>query len=182
VYPELPLRPWLFPATPKEFWSLAEHVRAFIGYATWRLRLTKLDDWYRVSSTHLAHLGAQPLHARLPQILRELYPEHPWDTHRFSLKGEKKSSQFWLYVCVAELFPLCEVVEEHALEEVKFEKRGHSLSLDVYVPALKLALEYQGAHHYADSMIFGLKEMYTGTRVAVAVRLLPVSDCVFIRA
>jgi len=48
------------------------------------------------------------------------------------------------------------LIEEYTHPEMSFLKSGQKMVLDVYVPSLKLAFEYQGHHHYHDSTMFGI--------------------------
>ena len=80
---------------------------------------------------------------------------------RLLRKGQKKSSQRLLYVTVKKLFPDAAVIEEYREEGIT-GKTGAPLELDVFVPQLKLAFEYQGRQHFEDTMIFGLSEQYKG--------------------
>lgn len=50
------------------------------------------------------------------------------------------------------------------------------------MPALKLGFEFQGQQHYADTMVFGLKEQYSGVSLLLSLsfpyslRILPARD------
>lgn len=89
TYPEAALKPWLFLATPKAIWDDFGTVISFIGtllyaqccttltlltdYATWKMRIRELEDWYRVSAEHLAFLGGLQLRTHLPEVFRFFY-------------------------------------------------------------------------------------------------------------
>eukprot|EP01127_Copromyxa_protea_P024422 TRINITY_DN9601_c0_g1_i1.p1 TRINITY_DN9601_c0_g1~~TRINITY_DN9601_c0_g1_i1.p1 ORF type:complete len:143 (-),score=22.01 TRINITY_DN9601_c0_g1_i1:139-519(-) len=68
------------------------------------------------------------------------FPEISWDATRFS-KSSKKSSQRWLFQQVAELFPGKQILYDYRIKKVEF---------DIWLPEERLALEYQGEHHFRD--------------------------------
>lgn len=67
----------------------------------------------------------------------------------------KRSSQRRLLSMVRTLFPSHEVEEEASVGE---RASGRPLSIDVFVPDLALAFEFQGAQHFSDVQVFSPKE------------------------
>src|SRR5690349_2801552 len=67
----------------------------------------------------------------------------------------KRGRQFALRRQVEELFPDQAILEEVALDRVtRRHARGAPWRVDVYLPQLRLALEYQGELHYSDGSMF----------------------------
>lgn len=88
-----------------------------------------------------------------------------WDEEKIVETFAKKSSQRWLFVVLCDLFDETKVsiFENYSHETLRFPQANHSIELDVYIPDLKLAFEYQGKQHYHDTMVFGLAQLYKGT-------------------
>lgn len=65
----------------------------------------------------------------------------------------------------------------------KSSKTPKPMELDIFVPSLSLAFEYQGQHHYGDSDFFGSRAEYEGSISFFLVELMKgdsfVNDCLF---
>merc|ERR1712137_109999 len=70
----------------------------------------------------------------------------------------KRASQRWLFLEVQRLFPGEEVVEDFLYSAER--ESGLAIEFDVFVPSYRLALEYQGYHHYNELPAFGSLELY----------------------
>lgn len=79
----------------------------------------------------------------LIRSLYALYPEIEWDRKLFSIKN-KKSNQRLLFELIKELFPNEVVFENYMHEDLKWSNSRQRMQLDIWIPTLKLALEYQG--------------------------------------
>lgn len=127
-----------------------------------KLRIKELDDWYRVSQSQMRAFGGLSVvnkHGGLMEVVTKLYPDHQWDMMRFVRHG-RRASQRWLRVAVSELFPEETVLEDHSSPSLVFSETNEPIELDVYIPSLKLALEYQGIQHYRDIHFFGPSLVY----------------------
>jgi hypothetical protein len=69
-------------------------------------------------------------------------------------KGKKWLSEIELYGAIAELLPNVKVVHQARPEWLKPQ------TIDVYIPSLDLAIEYQGAQHFQPVEFFGGKEAF----------------------
>lgn len=79
-----------------------------------------------------------------------VYPSVKWEEEKFAAKN-KKAEQRLLLVLVQELFPGKEILEDYKHPAIGLEKsRGKKAELDIFIPELNLAFEYQGEQHYRD--------------------------------
>lgn len=88
-------------------------------------------------------------------MLQHVYPGQNWKPERWAPTTLIKKNQRHLVHVVRELYPDLEVFEDYRHSSLRFESSGYSMELDVFVPALNLAFEYQGQHHFADHYLFG---------------------------
>jgi hypothetical protein len=72
----------------------------------------------------------------------------------------KRSSQRWLKIVVMDIFPGQEIREEYLHPNMIFPGSRIKMELDLYIPALSIAFEYQGYQHYHDSFFFGTYKRY----------------------
>jgi len=157
AYPEHHLLPWKFVNIKQsaKLWHTNYHVE-FLNEISQQLGISQLEDWYRVSREDLIQCRAETfLKTRdLIDILEEVYPTYQWDETKFNQRV-KKSTQWWLYKVVKDICPSnTEVFEEYAHPFLKLQS-GYPMIFDIYVPSFDLAIEYHGAHHYQDHIMFG---------------------------
>lgn len=80
---------------PARFWGERANVVQFVRYAYHRLGLSSLEEWHRVSQSHLAELGAGGLlqHMDWDAALRLAFPTATWE--RDALASRSKRSVQW---------------------------------------------------------------------------------------
>jgi len=153
-----------FLKSPKNSWKSDENLREIFTTLESELRIQKEEDWYRVSHAQLLDLGVSyPIWklGGLAKFLEKFYPGYIWDPKLFSRKSfaVKKSSQKLLAQLLAEILtdnslmaaplisPSKEILSDYRNSGIR-SNSSNSLELDIYVPCLKLALEFQGQQHY----------------------------------
>ena len=81
-------------------------------------------------------------------ILRNKYNELKEETNNLIDKKRRKwKNEYWLYLLVKKIYPDTEY-------QYKTEWLGPQ-SLDIYIPSLKVGIEYQGEQHFSSIDIFG---------------------------
>ena len=144
---------------PLKYWQDINNVISFMKSIEHHYQIKTPEDWYRISIPQITKLGGRGILAKykLSNILSKLYPSYQWDKEKLKTKN-KRSKQRWLTLSIQKLFPSIEVIEEFSLPNTR--NSGIPVELDIFIPQLNLALEYQGEHHYFDIPAFGSLELY----------------------
>lgn len=61
-----------------------------------------------------------------------------------TVSWNKKANQRLIVVFLREFFPGLEVVEDILHPDIRYEETGRRMQIDVYVPSMRLGVEYQG--------------------------------------
>ena len=106
-----------------------------------KYQIERKSDWYRIETRELQSYGGI-------SALQKIYPDHNWNNNLLTQRS-KKSAQRWLLVCVSKLFPTFYLIEEYN-NPLLYYNTSKWLNLDLFIPSLNLAFEYQGEQHYHD--------------------------------
>eukprot|EP00026_Physarum_polycephalum_P008439 Phypoly_transcript_08525.p1 GENE.Phypoly_transcript_08525~~Phypoly_transcript_08525.p1 ORF type:complete len:450 (+),score=74.07 Phypoly_transcript_08525:120-1469(+) len=119
-------------------------------------KVEAMEDWYRVSHEDMERVGKKALvrsAGGLTGLLRRAYPEHAWDWSKFSQLNRKKG-QMLMRSVIADLFSGCKIFEDYVHPTLIYKHNSENVQLDIFIPDLKLAFEYQGPHHYQRDVFF----------------------------
>ena len=163
IYPN---HKWDFTATKKlklrNYWNDFENVKKAMKKVELAYHIKDPFDWYRISIPMIIKQTGAGIFGqyKLYDILCKLYPDINWNIDYLTRK-DKRAKQRWLSLCITQLFPNEEVIEEFRFGKNQFERlSGKEIEIDVYVPRFRLAFEYNGEHHYKEVPAFGAMEMY----------------------
>eukprot|EP01114_Cavostelium_apophysatum_P000432 TRINITY_DN10397_c0_g1_i2.p1 TRINITY_DN10397_c0_g1~~TRINITY_DN10397_c0_g1_i2.p1 ORF type:complete len:506 (+),score=124.86 TRINITY_DN10397_c0_g1_i2:145-1662(+) len=160
VYPEYEWKPWNFEKVPSGFWEDDRNVRSFVEDMAVKLGLKSVEEWVEVPISEVHKLGGTYLIIKygkggwLP-VLSQIYPNVEWE--RLQLESRRKmktssKSQNILFKILVEMFPGDDVLIGYPFDDPESNK---TYELDIFIPSLKLAFEYQGVQHYVSSDRFG---------------------------
>eukprot|EP01114_Cavostelium_apophysatum_P019814 TRINITY_DN6476_c0_g1_i1.p1 TRINITY_DN6476_c0_g1~~TRINITY_DN6476_c0_g1_i1.p1 ORF type:complete len:606 (-),score=129.46 TRINITY_DN6476_c0_g1_i1:43-1860(-) len=159
IYPEHDWKDWQFEAdgVAYKYWNTKKNQRKFLDQLAKKLHVNVWEDWYDVKISDLELNdggGLLGLYSNsVMQALRSVYPEHNWEEPERK-RGKSSKSQTRLFKIVQELFRSATDIHVNYIHEaLKYARSGLSMELDIYIPSLSLAFEYQGEQHYIEQSI-----------------------------
>eukprot|EP01122_Echinamoeba_exundans_P017035 TRINITY_DN8836_c0_g1_i1.p1 TRINITY_DN8836_c0_g1~~TRINITY_DN8836_c0_g1_i1.p1 ORF type:complete len:344 (-),score=54.35 TRINITY_DN8836_c0_g1_i1:1059-2090(-) len=97
-YPNHQWLPWRFKKINQGWWNSIDNQKLFLEWATERLNVRSLDEWYLKSGDDIVDLGGRTLLKRykssLATMLRNIYKDHTWEEWRFAATPKKPSSDY----------------------------------------------------------------------------------------
>jgi hypothetical protein len=157
LYPNFDWKGWLFEPAPANYWRSKGNRLLFFRWLEKRLRIRTPEVWYGVSvdmirSNHGGGVFGPYYKTSVEAVARELYPQYEWISDQFL---EVRKAERQLYQVVKELYPGRQVRFNYKHPELRFAKSGAKMELDIFIPSLNLAFEYQGGQHYRAIDRFG---------------------------
>eukprot|EP00028_Trichosphaerium_sp_Am-I-7-wt_P001557 CAMPEP_0168520236 /NCGR_PEP_ID=MMETSP0405-20121227/7833_1 /TAXON_ID=498012 /ORGANISM="Trichosphaerium sp, Strain Am-I-7 wt" /LENGTH=184 /DNA_ID=CAMNT_0008541011 /DNA_START=366 /DNA_END=921 /DNA_ORIENTATION=- len=130
---------------PRGYWQDPKNQFDFFQNASTTLNITRLDNWTRVAHWQLKALGGAGILPYLPNALNVVDSRFssPEENHQQSNQLSRKAMQMSMLNKVQKIFPDLRVVEEHVINT---RMAGTPLTVDVFVPELNIAFEYQGTN------------------------------------
>jgi len=153
LYPNFEWKPWKFRWSPKGFWQNKNNVKSFLESLKKDLNLQKQRDWFFISNKQIkANKGRSLLTKGLFNTLMSQYPEHNWS---IPTRIAPSKGQLHLHRIIKSLFPSEQVLMDFRHAGMLFSRSQHKMQLDIFIPTLQLAFEYQGGQHYTQHYLFG---------------------------
>jgi len=155
VYSSHSWQVWKFKRTPRFSWT-KKHLFSFFSSLWKDLKMKELEEWYKISMGVIKRLGASSVLKKMKDVrtsLSTIYPHHSWQAPLFT-KRNKRACQRMIYLNTKALFPGLEVKEDHKHDRLLCEETMTHFQIDVYLPQVELALEYNGIQHYENTQPF----------------------------
>ena len=141
---------WLFNKVPNKFWDKKGNKLDYMEWLSNQKGIDKLEDWYNYDRELLIrNFGSGLLDkysSSLQNVLLDLYPDFDWDLSKLYKVGKNQSQ---LFLIVLDIFPNHEILQNfRSHEKLVFSQTGMNMELDIWLPELNLAFEYQGEQHF----------------------------------
>ena len=175
LYPKHDWKLWEFKKAPQGLWkqlqSDTSQRKRMFEWLEGQLGIKSLDQWYRVSVEQvqkLASFGGQLTLALLAELLQANYSQHQWEKEKLLRSGgaPSRASQRTVLIALQEIFPsfgkiyvinrTCNASNfSDIYEEYKYSNTNTltQMELDIFLPQLSLAIEYQGEQHFRNVFV-----------------------------
>eukprot|EP01114_Cavostelium_apophysatum_P001436 TRINITY_DN11234_c0_g1_i3.p1 TRINITY_DN11234_c0_g1~~TRINITY_DN11234_c0_g1_i3.p1 ORF type:complete len:383 (-),score=45.89 TRINITY_DN11234_c0_g1_i3:53-1201(-) len=152
VYPEHPWQMFLFQKAPNGYWKNPDNQRLMFDHMWEKLGIKQFEDWYTIEKKSLPELAAILTYHdhSLPKALSAVYPEFPWDHATYSRSNSSKLEKRVFHL-LQELFPDKDIHINFLDPDLEFLATSQKVTLDLFIPSLKLGFEVNGIFHYTES-------------------------------
>jgi hypothetical protein len=156
LYPAVDWKPWLFTKVPPNFWATKRNRVTYMKWLYKQLGFNTREDWYTITrKAFIDHQGAglmQNYYGGSPVAVVVDCVAGKWDQEKFSL-GLKRQKQ--LHRAVKRLFQKEEIKWNFKHPDIRFPGTKRAAELDIWLPALRIAFEYQGEQHFVPIRAWG---------------------------
>jgi len=140
---------WKFICLPRNFWNFVKNRRRYVRWLGKELEFKCKDDWYGVTiDDFVSNYGWGMLHGyyrgSYKNALLEVFPHHHWDESRFVQKYRKEQKR--IFHLLKNLLPDYKIEWEYS-SNVRYPDTGRPSTFDIFIPKLRLAVEYHGTTH-----------------------------------
>ena len=135
--------------------SLIDRLRRRMRSLIHLYSITQKNHFYRLP-THFSSSSLFFKSFSLIPLLQTIYPDHDWNPSLFHFRS-KKSKQRLLFSSLLSIFPSQMIIEDYRhplllpsllLSTSSEKKAKEALEVDLFMPGVNVAIEYQGEQHY----------------------------------
>jgi len=149
IFPSWNWKSWMFRTTMKHFWNSDDNVKSYLVWLSEIIGIYQMKNWIefpRVIFTR--HKGSRLLHCYGGNLslLMHYFPDHQWN--RIPLKRTFSKTQLYLFKMIQVMFPNEEILLDYKYSQNFHRSFSNGMELDLFIPSLSLAFEYQGHQHY----------------------------------
>jgi hypothetical protein len=157
VFPEYNWQMWRFDKVPRMYWDNEGNVRAYMQWFADKMNIHVLEDWKKVTTTQLYLSRGKTLLCKYKGIRPLLDMAFPQLEFQLGEAEKNNKSQAFLLKQTQHLFPEAAIQMNYRHPELIYST-GYRMELDVFIPSLAIALEYQGQQHYTWHYLIGSPE------------------------
>ena len=151
---------------PRNFWADEVNVQDFLRWVAAKCGVAKWEDWYNVSTLEFQRLGGATLLSKyggMCAVLKKMLPSHPWKETAFSVPATKWGKSQWhllqtvKQMLVGNSYGVKEgdIKCDYKHPDLVYQDSKFKMELDIFVPVLNLAFEYNGQQHFQPHYVFG---------------------------
>ena len=142
------------PNQSSEYWENQENIDTFISKIKEKYNLRSPEDWKRFSKNQVIQEGGNGLlTSKMYSKIKIKFENEVFISFSKLIsgtrKGQKRSSQRWLFLQIKKLFPHEEIVEDYFHPEIS-RISGANVQFDIFMIERNIAIEYHGKQHYED--------------------------------
>jgi len=138
---------WKFAFCPNGFWHDPENRRRYLVWLGRELGIKRYEDWYDVTQDKLEkRYGAGLLdfcNGSQAKAIVEAFPRYRWDVEKFSYM---RMNQKRIFRILKDKYR--DAIWQFKHPELRFSATGRKMELDIWIPSISTAVEYQGQQHF----------------------------------
>jgi hypothetical protein len=151
--------PWKFEVVPNGFWQDKKNRVAYLRWLGRRLGISRKSDWYEITKKRFVDNyggGVIDFYSNSCALaVTDCFDHLRWDIERFA---SLRTNQKRIYRLIKRKWP--DAVWEFKHPDMRFRESGRAMELDIWIPSIKVAVEYQGEQHFFPVRGWGGKKAF----------------------
>ncbi|MBI2757063.1 MAG: hypothetical protein HYX49_00115 [Chloroflexi bacterium] len=147
TFPEYQWVEWMFNVVPQGFWKKKTNRKNYLNWLANRLGITDLKEWYEITKKRFVdNYGSGLLdyyHNSCALAVLDCFPNYDWEIENFS---QRRANQKRIYKIVKAIWSDTKWQYKHP--DLRFKDSGRKMELDIWIPSMKIGIEYQGEQHF----------------------------------